>query len=102
MTNPFQSIIGTLQNPPGHQDERDERKSFADALAEDIRADELGTVSVSVKEPPFGIREPSARIETGLCAPREASEATVVPALPKQERKPLRGGTTVQTKCWRY
>lgn len=93
MTNPFQSIISApTDNPLGHQDERDERNSFAEAVAEDIRADELASISASLKETPFSMSELSARIETGLCAAHAVKKVASVGILPPQQRKPLRGG----------
>jgi hypothetical protein len=93
VTYPFQSIVSTphkvTDNPLGPEGECDQRDSFAEALAEDLRAEELPAISV---EPPFGISELFAGIETGLCAPREAKKVTGVPALPPQQRGPLRGG----------
>ena len=72
MTNPFHSILGTshnvTDNPLVPQGERDERNLFAEAVAEDIRADELAAISTSFNELPFVIKGLSARIETGICA----------------------------------
>jgi hypothetical protein len=93
VTNPFQSIINTQESPLGHQGERDERNSFAEALAEDIRVEELAAISVSLKEPPFGMSELSASTETdNSLKPCETKKGAGLTALPPQQRKPLRGG----------
>lgn len=70
MTNPFQSIVNTQESPIGHQGERDERNSFAEALAEALRAEA------------FGI----------LLKPCETKKGAGLTALPPQQRKPLHGG----------
>jgi hypothetical protein len=89
VTNPFQSIISTTtDNPLGHQDERDERKPFEDALTEDLRAEQLAVIAAGE---PFGVSAVSAPIETGLCAAQEAEKLANALAIP-QQRKPLRGG----------
>ena len=90
MTSPFQSIIGTPENAVGHQVERNECNSYSEEVAEDIRAGELAAISIAPKEPPFGLSELSAGIETGICA--AAKKAAGLTALPPQQRKPLRGG----------
>jgi hypothetical protein len=99
VTNPFQSIIGTqdspTDNPPGHQDERDERKSFEDALAEDLRAEELAVIAA---REPFGVNGLSARFETGLCAAHAAKKVASVGTLPPQQRKPLHGSIYSQNE----
>ena len=96
MTSPFHSILGTphnvTDNPLGPKGERDERNSFAEAVAEDIRADELASISASLNETPFSVSELSARIETGLCAAHAAKKVASVGTLPPQQRKPLHGG----------
>jgi hypothetical protein len=56
------------------EEERDERNAFAEALAEELRADELAAISVSLED---GVGERSAGTE--------GEERT-------QQRKPLRGG----------
>ena len=86
MTYPFRSIIGTAQspaaNPPRGLNEPDERKSFAEALAEDIRAEELAAICVPRTET-HETSEQSAsaeHVETGLTT------------LPLLRRSPLCGG----------
>ena len=96
MTSPFASIISTphnaTDNSPEPQGER-ERNSFAEVLAEDIRADELAAISISPKEPPFGMSELSASTETGsLLKPCETKKVAGLTAPPPQQRKPLHGG----------
>ena len=88
MTSPFQSIIGTPRTRRGQG--RGQRNSYLEEAAEDIRAGELPAISIAPKEPPFGISQPSAGIETGLCA--AAKKAAGLTALPPQQRKPLQGG----------
>ena len=93
MTNPFQSIINTQESPLGHQGECDERNSFAEALAEDLRAEELAAISISLKEPPFGMSELSASTETDdKLKPCETKKVAGLSAMPLRQRKPLRGG----------
>lgn len=86
MTHPFQSIIGTslpfAANPPAGLNEPDERNSFAEALAEDIRSEELAAISVPPTEThETGEQSASAeRVDTGLTT------------LPLLRRSPLCGG----------
>jgi Family of unknown function (DUF5906) len=86
VTNPFQSIIGTGQspavNPPQRLDEAGERNSFAEALAEDIRAEQLAAISVLRPETGETSEHPAdiEHVETGL------------ETLPPLRRKPLCGG----------
>ena len=87
MTSPFQSIIGTAE--VGEQVERNDN-SYSEEVAEDIRAGELPANSIAPKEPPLGLIQLSAGIETGICA--AAKKAPGVTALPPQQRKSLLGG----------
>lgn len=97
MTNPFASIIDTPQNPLGDQVEREERSLFAKELPEGIRAEELTAISVSLKEPPFGMSELSASTKTdNLLKPCETKKGAGLTALPPQQRKPLNGGVYSQ------
>ena len=87
MTSPFQSIIGTAE--VGEKVEGNDN-SYLEEAAEDIRASELPANSIAPKEPPLGLIQLSAGIETGLCA--AAKKAPGVVALPPQQRKSLLGG----------
>jgi hypothetical protein len=87
--SPFQSIIGTPENPVEDQVECDECNLHSEEIAEDIRP-ELGAISVAPKEQPFGLSELPAGIETGICAASKKVAGLI--ALPPQQRKPLRGG----------
>jgi hypothetical protein len=93
--NPFHSIVGK-QDPPDYPPEQDgksaDRDSFVEALAADIRPDEIAEIAASIKEKPFGNSGLSSHVETGLCAAHAAKKVTSVRALPPQQRKPLRGG----------
>src|ERR1700730_9881073 len=82
MTNPFQIIIDTAlspaANPPRGLNEPDERNAFVEALAEDIRAEELAAITETHET-----EEQSAsaeRVDTGLMT------------LPLLRRSPLCGG----------
>ncbi len=84
--HPFQSIIGTVQsaaaNPPGGLNELEGRKPFAEALAEDMRSEELAEIGIPRTET-HETGEPSAsmeHVETGLTT------------LPRLRRSPLCGG----------
>jgi hypothetical protein len=94
VTSPFASIINAphsaADNLPEPQSESAERNSFAEAVAEDIRADELAAISVSPEEPPFGMNELAASTKTGSlpCATKKVAGLTT---LPVQQRKPLHG-----------
>jgi hypothetical protein len=86
MTHPFQSIIGTALPPaaipPGGLNEPDERHSFVEALAEDIRSDELAAISVPHSETHETSEQPASteHVDTGLST------------LPLLRRSPLCGG----------
>jgi hypothetical protein len=83
MTNPFQSITGTQGGALGLQSERDERNASTEALAEEVKADELPSLNSRPDEIPSGMRIAPALFD------RLFSIDEVDPA----KRKPLRGDT---------
>ena len=85
MTSPFQSIIGTPESPQEHPSAPDDHKAYADAVAEEILADENAANAVAPEDPPFGLAE----LADGLSKFREAKTAT---ASPPRQRQPLCGG----------
>jgi hypothetical protein len=59
------------------EEEHDERNAFAEALAEELRAEELATIKVSLEKPPCGVDERCAGagrkpLRGGEYAPQEA------------------------------
>ena len=97
MTSPFQSIISAQDSPREHQGECDEPNSFAEALAENLRAEDVTTIGVVPNEAPIGSSE--LPITTGLDSLFKSFETKTgagSSAPPPQKRKPLRGGTYSQ------
>ncbi len=105
MTNPFQSIISEAHTPTTHQERHQDEH---DILAEDLRADELADIRMSLGMPPFGDPRPDNQLAEDLQAeqlieirdslnkPLSGIPATVPETYTLQSpkaRKPLRGGS---------